>query len=482
MRTESTSVPCAADRERGKAAAHPNRVHYVDWLRALAVLGVFVYHSLQPFSTDDWHVKNDRLSEVVGGVISFIDPWGIAFFFLIAGASTFLALRWRTASQYVGERLMRLLVPLVVAYLLLSPVQAFIEERHFGRYTGSFFSGVPLFFDDVWSNLRDTVSHPLLVGRTYHLWFVVFLLWFSLLGLPIFLWLRRSGGRRLSAWLRERAGRRGSTLLFAVPVALVPLAILPPWPDSQDWGSFAYLFGFFVAGHVLMSYPRLMEAVRRDVVIALCAAIGVDSLILLTGVPGFLEGWQEGPSYSLMYVWAYFAIAVQAWAWVQFLLGLGMRVRSFQRPLPRSVGSAAMPFFLVHQPVILAIALFVVRWSAGIAVKWGVIVLASFVATAALATALARVPVLSAMFGVKRPASSPPHDLLIRSGPSSSTVPAGVLHGPERGVPPLWSITLSPVSRRFPLPVPTWCGRIEVRHDRMSQGGAPEERCRPRRR
>ena len=143
---------------------------------------MFFYHSLQPFSTHDWHVKNDHLSEAVDGLVSFVDPWGIAFFFLIAGASTFLALRWRTGRQYVGERLMRLLLPLMVAYILLSPVQAFIEERHFGRYAGSFLSGVPLFFQEVWSNLPGTLSHPLLIDRTYHLWFVVFLLWFSLVG------------------------------------------------------------------------------------------------------------------------------------------------------------------------------------------------------------------------------------------------------------------------------------------------------------
>jgi glucan biosynthesis protein C len=379
-----------------------NRVHYVDWLRALAVLGVFFYHSLQPFSTHDWHVKNDRLSEAIDGLVSFVDPWGIAFFFLIAGASTFLALRWRTGRQYVGERVMRLLLPLTAAYVLLSPLQAYLEERHFARYTGSFLSGVPLFFKDVWSNFPHTALHPLLVDRTYHLWFVVFLLWFSLVGLPVFLWLRGAGGRRLSGWLGERAGRPGSTLLFAVPVGLVPLTILPLWPEAEDWGTFVYLFGFFAAGYVLMSDTRLMEAVRRDVGPALCLAIVVDVAIILTGVPGFIDAWQDAPLYSWMYAWAFFSIAVQAWAWVHVLLGLGMRARSFRRPLPRSVGAAAMPFFLVHQPVILAIAFFVVRWDAGIPVKWAVVVLGTFVLSGVLATALSRLPLVSTMFGVKR--------------------------------------------------------------------------------
>jgi hypothetical protein len=240
------------------------------------------------------------------------------------------------------------------------------------------------------------------VDRTYHLWFVVFLLWLSLLGLPVFLWLRRPGGRRLSAWLGDRAGWSGSTLLFAVPVALLPLTLLPLWPEAEDWGTFVYLFGFFVTGYVLMSDPRLMEAVRRGVVPALCLAVVGDVAILLTAVPAFVDRWQDAPSYSWMYAWAFFLIGVQAWAWVQVLLGLGMRARSFQRPLPRPVAAAAMPFFIVHQPVILAIAFFVVRWDAGIAVKWGVIVLGSFALSAAVATRLVGLPIISMMFGVKR--------------------------------------------------------------------------------
>lgn len=416
MRTAS-DVPKAP---AGPSETLPGRIDYIDWLRALAVLGVFVYHSLQPFSTQDWHVKNNQLSGVADGVVSFVDPWGVAFFFLIAGASSFLALRRRTAGQYVRERLMRLLLPLTMAYLLLSPVQAFIEERHFGRYTGSFISGVPLFFEDVASRLPSTILHPLLVDRTYHLWFVVFLLWFSLLGLPLFLWLRAPSRRPLSAWLGERARWRGATLLAGIPAMILPLAVLPVWPDAEDWGTFVYLFAFFVAGYVMMANGQLVDAVRRDVALALGLAVLVDLVILLTGVPGFLDTWRQAPSYSWPYLWSYLLVGVQAWAWVHVLLGLGMRARSFRRPLPRPVGAAAMPFFLVHQPVILAIAFFVVQWDAAIFPKWAVIVLSSFALSAAMATALARIPVVSTMFGVKsrpragspaapsRPASRPP--------------------------------------------------------------------------
>jgi len=186
----------------------------------------------------------------------------------------------------------------------------------------------------------------------------------------------------------------------------VPLTILPLWPDAEDWGTFVYLYGFFVAGYVLMSDPRLMEGVRRDVPLALSLAILADAAILFTGVPRFVEAWQDAPSYSWMYA-CYFSVGLQAWAWVQVLLGVGMRARSFRRQLPRSVSAAAMPFFLVHQPVILAIAFFVVR-VAGIAVKWGVILLVSFVLSAALAATLVRLPSSRCCSGSSRPLARVP--------------------------------------------------------------------------
>jgi hypothetical protein len=52
------------------------RLHYLDWLRTIAVFGVFVYHAAQPFSTDDWRVKNAELSEAVDVPIAFFGSWG----------------------------------------------------------------------------------------------------------------------------------------------------------------------------------------------------------------------------------------------------------------------------------------------------------------------------------------------------------------------------------------------------------------------
>jgi glucan biosynthesis protein C len=377
------------------------RMWFLDWLRVLAVGGVFVFHTLRPFDDGDWHVKNAQTSEGISVAIAFLGLWGLAFFFMVSGAAAWLALRWRSATGFLRERLLRLLVPLIVAYVVLSPPQYFIEEHHKGRSQDSFLGDVKTFFSD----LRG--DPPLWLRDTYHLWFLVYLLQFALLGLPIFLWLRGPQGRRLVDWIAVRCERPGRILLLAVP--LVPVHLLfqgAPGPD-HGWGEFVFFFDFFVVGFLVLSDDRLISAVRRNAVLGLAMGLGAFVIGLLTGIMDFLDAWWEDPVYSWPYVWYFTLITFAVWGWLVAALGSGLRLPAFQRPLPAPLARAAMPFFLVHQPIILAIAYYVVGWNAGIATKYVVLMPTAFVLSAVLAWLLSVLPGVSMLFGVKRrPASA----------------------------------------------------------------------------
>jgi glucan biosynthesis protein C len=54
----------------------------------------------------------------------------VALFFLLAGASAWFALSSRTSNQFIGERFKRLLIPFIVAFVLLSPIQAYFNSTH----------------------------------------------------------------------------------------------------------------------------------------------------------------------------------------------------------------------------------------------------------------------------------------------------------------------------------------------------------------
>ena len=120
---QSSSVLQSTD----KATAQSVRLHYLDWLRVLAILGVFLYHAVHPFDPFKWHIKNAESSEVIGIGIAFVFSWGLPLFFLISGAGSWFALRRRTVRQSLRERFNRLFIPFVVGSILLTPIQIYLE-------------------------------------------------------------------------------------------------------------------------------------------------------------------------------------------------------------------------------------------------------------------------------------------------------------------------------------------------------------------
>lgn len=71
------------------------RVHHLDWLRAIAVVGVVMYHALLPFSS--WlFIANDQRSAVLIGIVVLLVAFGLPILFLVAGASTRFALETRS--------------------------------------------------------------------------------------------------------------------------------------------------------------------------------------------------------------------------------------------------------------------------------------------------------------------------------------------------------------------------------------------------
>jgi glucan biosynthesis protein C len=252
------------------------RLHYLDWLRVIAILGVFLFHAVHAFDDGDWHIKNADQSTAISVVLVLFSLWGMPLFFLIAGTSSWFALQRRTARQYAGERFKRLLIPFIFGSLLLMPVMLYFEWMHKtanGTLDGSFFE----FVID-----RNVGFSPRWFGALgYHLWFLGFLFSFALLTIPLFLWLKGHSGQRLISWMAQQCEHRGRILLFIIPVLVIELSLRPFFPIEHDWADFFFLMSFFVLGYVLFADERFARAIRRDWWIMLIAAI-VTLMLLVT--------------------------------------------------------------------------------------------------------------------------------------------------------------------------------------------------------
>jgi glucan biosynthesis protein C len=378
-------------------SAESVRLYYIDWLRLLAILGVFLFHAVHPFDATPWHIKNAEQSLLVTLVfVVFLYPWGMPLFFLLSGAASRFALRRRTPRQYAIERVQRLFVPFIVGALLLAPIQLYFEWSH--KLQTGVFEGTLLHF----LASREVGFNPQVFGWAgYHLWFLGFLFAYSLIALPLFLWFKQDAGRRFIAWLGGLCDRRGGLLLFLIPLVLVQLILRPFFPAEHHWADFAYTFVFFVSGYILYCDERFTSAIRRDWPLMLAAGILSTLYFMVTAAAGVALEWMSNPGIPQFYLgWSIFS--VNSWCWTLFVLRIGMRYLDFTNKWLRYGGETIMPFFVLHQPVIIVIAYFVVQWDAGITVKLLTVVLGSFAVTLGLVEqVIKRVGVLRGLFGMK---------------------------------------------------------------------------------
>jgi surface polysaccharide O-acyltransferase-like enzyme len=377
------------------------RLHYLDVLRVLAVFVVFLYHCSMPFTLGQADIMNNETSLVATVFfVAFLAPWGMPFFFLLAGAGTWFALQRRTARQFAGERFRRLFVPFLVGCALFTPLLTYIEwmfHLRVGSYEGSYLQF--LFVE------RFPGWNPTLFGWLgYHLWFLGYLFVDSLLLLPLFEWLKGEAGRRIVSRLARLCEQRGGILVFILPLLLIQLGLRPYFPDERNWADFFYYLLFFLAGYLFYTDERFLRAVRRDRWLVLAVGIAALLGLMATVAMGEAETLFSTPSNPGFYLfWA--CAVVDAWCWCVTMLYVGMRFLDFSNQWTRYGQEAILPFYVLHQPVIFAIAFYVVQWEAGVTVKMLAVILGSFVVTAALYELLVRrVAPLRALFGMKRSA------------------------------------------------------------------------------
>src|SRR5512139_583559 len=90
------------------------RKYYLDWIRVLAILSVFIYHSTRFFDPYNWHVKNAATFFEAKNVQLFMEIWMMPVIFVISGASVFLAMDKGGAGKFFKDKVLRLGVPLLV--------------------------------------------------------------------------------------------------------------------------------------------------------------------------------------------------------------------------------------------------------------------------------------------------------------------------------------------------------------------------------
>ncbi|HET6351054.1 MAG TPA: acyltransferase family protein [Coriobacteriia bacterium] len=343
------------------------RVHYIDWLRVLAVLLLFPFHvSRVSNAYEAFYVKSAHLSAAIDPVLSFISVWHMPLLFMLAGASSYFALKKRTGGQYALERLGRIMLPFAVGFVLLIPPQTWYGAQFNSGYTGSFLHYIVSGDFLVW-NIRDGGDYFGGFGIG-HLWFLLWLFVISIAALPLMMWGKREGGsRQLSRFARLLASPAGWL------VAALAIFIGEAMPDPVGKNVFFY-FVFFALGYCSMFNDSFAESAERMRWLALALGVGL-SLTWVFG--GSLRDSLPDPSWGRV-AFSYGG-ALASWTSIVAAIGFGKHYLDTPSKALAYLAPASYPLYLLHQTVIVVAAFYIVQLPVGGVVQW----LALFTATIA---------------------------------------------------------------------------------------------------
>ncbi len=358
---------------------------------------VYVYHSARFFDLVDWHVKNVDTYFWVNLWNVFVSRWMMPLFFIISGASLYYAVEkpggW--AKFYVGKFL-RLMIPVIIGSMTHGALMIYLERRSHGQFSGSFLSFLPEYFNGVYLGIGMAGNFAF---HGMHLWYLLFLFIYSLICYRLFIWLKRNGKRILNRVVAFLAIPGWMYLGFTLPLllmkAIIPAAVFNV--GNGGWGFLTY-FWFLVSGFIIVSSDRLQQLIKRQRHVSLIFGVLIVTGYLFQGFGSSPLAMASGINNWLVALLSF----LSAWCWLLTILGYGMNYLASDHPVLASANDAVMPFYILHQTVLLSIGYFVMQWELPDTLKWIFVFTASLLILAVLVAFMIRkLDLLRFLFGMK---------------------------------------------------------------------------------
>jgi hypothetical protein len=378
------------------------RKYDIDWLRIVAMLAVFGVHCMAFFTPFDWHLKNAERSDLFVIPTAWLDLWMMPLFFLLSGFASWYSLKSRSGGKYLLERVTRLLIPFyTVGALILLPVQYAIDLVSHNRYVGTLWQQIPPYWDS-YGSFRFRLDEPYLTNVwPGHLWFLQFLFLVSVLALPLLFYLRSALGQRLIARLACWCQRRGGILLPLIPLLVVRIGLRSRFHGEHTWADLVYYAAFFLIGYIMAADQRFTDSYRRHgwVCLALGIAAWAAELVLILE---FDYPYPGAETFSRTYILFQVVMSVANLGWAVGFLSMAAKYLSFNHKMLAYGNEALLPFYILHQTVILAVGWFIIPLDWPILLKLPVLSIISFVLIMALYELLIRrLNVLRFLFGMR---------------------------------------------------------------------------------
>ena len=324
----------------------PSRIHHLDWLRVFATMLLIPFHCLEPFGLNVYYINAANRAYPYEVATNLIHLWHMPLLFFISGYASAVALKSNSTGRYFVSRLKRLAVPLVFGMLTLVPLVGYLSERtKNGIGTASFFDYYPAFFRFHRGDIGGFTGGL----STHHLWFLVYLLAFSLIGLALSRWLETRSGARSMA--------RCSHLLCRWP-GLVFLAVIPlaaARASTAFYPSPLYFALFFAIGFLVSRERRLEEALKSIFLVALVVVVVATPVVLAAFTRQSFESGLVLTFFVFEDGFSRIAVEFVALSWLVVIWWLAARFLTRKNRVLDYLNTGSIAVYLLHFAVVMAI-------------------------------------------------------------------------------------------------------------------------------
>lgn len=236
----------------------------------------------------------------------------------------------------------------MVGIILIVPPQVYFERVSTGAFTGSYW--------DFWPAHAFSGVYPEGNFSWHHLWFLPYLLVFSLILIPLFLYLRRNPNNKAIRWIEQQVKNLLGLFWFLLPLFATHLFLRPYFPPTHaligDWFTLVYYGILFLYGFVLVMVKDVFwETVRQNRRLMLMIAVVAFScwLLLLLSFNGLTFSRYLQPLVKV----------VNCWSWILVLFGYAAHYLNKDSAALSYANQAVYPFYILHQTVTVSLGFYI---------------------------------------------------------------------------------------------------------------------------
>lgn len=321
------------------------RRYDLDWLRVLVFTLLIIYHILIFFASDVWLLSNNISYPWLSYPIFFLHDWRLPILFLISGMGTYYALARRSGITYVKERIVRLLIPLIFGILVIVPPQMYLQKLSDNEVNVNY---IEYMYSIFLPNLIST-GKP----NWNHLWFIAYLLVFSIILAPIFVFLKQRINSKFYKIIENSFKKPYGFMLFLIPIVLSDYFLKPLFPINMVfkiiYPNFIYII-FFFYGFIFISINKTFWQVVLEIrkLLLTTAGVGLCCYLLTKTIDdiSFIV-----PLFQRIY----------SWSLILAIFGYSAKYLNKSNKILSYANRAVYPFYILHQTITLIIGYFIMN-------------------------------------------------------------------------------------------------------------------------